>query len=325
MKRGYEMGYQVMDHYDIVWGLIIYGMGNEYGGVDTPTAAKVSECSKLFHQISISSDMARCYWKGNVIKHYNCFYEEDTLKADKSFRELFFSYSHKMMIVLGKCEKFKTYNEVYKLLSPLKKYLSEPFANSHAQFLLANCYSCANMGYNFTNVENSVKFFHLSADQGFLSAEEDLGIIYEYGKLNQLRDLNLAFKYYKLAADHRILDDYKKLDVKPAIDIGISQIFSLKSASVHFKDVQRGYISCNRKFLFTAARCHEEGIGTMIDLKKAVKYYRVVPNAMYFFKNRIIFRVANFFEEGIGTQKNLSEAIKYYKVCIKNQTPDNSI
>ncbi len=318
------MSYQVLDHYDTIWGLIIYGTGNEYTGVDTKTAAKNSECSKLFQHITNTSDRSNCYWKGNVTKYFNYFYEEDTFKANKTFRELFFSYSKKMIVVLNKCEKFNTYNEVYKFLSPLKKYLFETYANSQAQFDLASCYSSINMGYHFTSIEDSIKLYHLSADQGFFKAEQKLASIYEFGELNQLQNFNLAFKYYKLAADHLIKDIYKKFDMKPIIDIGSVQHVCLKDAHEHFKMIQRGNIICDKTILLAAARCHEEGIGTMINLKTAVKYYKLVSNAKYNLRDDIIRKVAEFYEKGIGTPKDLSEAIKYYKVCIKNMTLEES-
>ena len=304
-----------MDHYDIIWGLIIYGNGN----VDAKTVAKTSEVSKFFHHLSITSDIARCYWKSGVVKYFNHYYQEDLLnKVDKTFKELFYCYLTKFNEITSKYHR--NYKSHYRLsekkclkfcalLDPLKEYLSVPTANRLAQFYFSYCleYTTLKLGS-----EEIIKYYTLSADQGFTKAQYRLATIYEDGRGVSV-DTKLKFKYYKLAADQQI----NKLNVKRKIDLFTQKVMServnLEEAFLHYKTLIYHDV-CNEKLLFVAARCHEEGLDTEVNVKRALNYYKVITNNFFMSDSSPIVKVANCYEEGIGTPENIMEAIKYYKV-----------
>lgn len=319
MKRTMDV-YQpnLMDYYDTLWGLIIYGNGN----VDAKTAAKTSECSKFFHHISNTSDIAKCYWKSGVVKYFNHFYEEDLLnKVDKTFKELFYSYLFKVNEISPKYDEtpvthfWISYDErlkIYSLLTPLKDYLSETYANKHAQFYLGYCLERLNIK---SDTDEIIKYYTLSADQGFLIAQRELASFYD--NFGEPSNAELCFKYYKLAADQQIKNFSVKLKIDPFAEMGMSRRVNLKDAFGHYKSVINYEAACDEKMLMIAARCHEEGIGTTVNVKKALMYYKVVKEQAFTISSTPIAKVATCYELGIGIPKNIREAIKYYKVWIK--------
>ncbi len=311
-----------MDHYDTLWGLVIYGTGNGYSGVDAKTAAKTSECSKLFYQLSISSDMAKCYWKSGVVKYFNHYYSQDLLsKVDKTFKELFYSYLFKVNEITNRFvpslnHPWVTYSdrlEIHSLFNPLKDYLSETYANKHAQFFLGYCLEHLNVK---SDLEEIIKYYTLSADQGLLEAQRGLASFYD----NRGEHLNaeLCFKYYKLALDQQIKNFSAKLKIDPFAGMGMSRRVNLKDAFAHYKSVINWEVNCDEKMLMIAARCHEEGIGTAVNVKKALMYYKAVKEQAFTVSSTPLAKVITCYEHGIGTPKNLKEAIKYYKVWIKH-------
>lgn len=315
MKSCYEMCPQVIDHYDTIWSLIIYG--NE--GVDAKTVSKTAEVSKFFHHISIHSDIAKCYWKSGVVKYFNHYYEEDLLnKVDKTFKELFYSYLTKINEITTKYHRnFKwdyklnhqETTEFRTLLNPFEIYLSEPIANKLTQFYYSYCLEDQSQAVP----EEFVKYYTLSADQGYIEAQCRLGALYENGRIIPKNEM-LHFKYYKLAADQQI----KKLLDKRKIDLFAQKVMSqrvnLEEAFEHYRSIL--YV-CDEKLLFVAARCLEEGLGTEVNVKRALNYYKVITNNFFMSDSSPIIKVAECYEQGIGTPENIMEAIKYYKVYVR--------
>jgi len=314
----------LMDHYDTIWGLIIYGNGD----VDAKTVSKTAEVSKFFHHISINSDIAKCYWKSGVLKYFNHYYQEDLLnKVDKTFKELFCSYLTKINeITLKFHQNFKCNNKLSEkkylkfstLLNPLKEYLSEPSANRLTQYHFSYCLECTTLKLGS---EEIIKYYTLSANQGFIEAQCRLSTIYEYGRGVPV-DTKLQFKYVKLAADQQI----KKLSVKRKIDLFAQKVMSqrvnLEEAFQHYLSIIY-YDVCDEKLLFVAARCLEEGLDTEVNVKRALNYYKVITNNFFMSDSSSIVKVAKYYEQGIGTPENIMEAIKYYKVYARwahNQT-----
>ncbi len=303
-----------MDHYETIWSLIIYGNG----GIDVKTVAKTSEVSKFFHHISINSDIAKCYWKSGVVRCFSHYYEKDLLnKVNKTFKELFYSYVNKVNEITSKYHSlFKVHFklniqealEFRNLLIPLKEYLSEPSANRLSQFYLSHSLEDETK----SAPEEIIKYYTLSADQGFVEAQCRLAAIYEQGRMVPKNEM-LHFKYYKLAADQQI----KKIYVKRKIDLFAQKVMTQR---VNLEEAYEHYISilyydiCNEKLLFIAARCHEEGLDTEINLKRALNYYKVITNNFFMSDSSPIVKVAKCYEQGIGTPENIMEAIKYYKV-----------
>jgi len=300
MKRSREVFQpNLMDHYDTIWGLIIYG-----GDIDLKTAAKTSECCRLFHQISITSDIAKCYWKFKVLKCFKSFYEEDlSNKVNKTFKEFCYSYLTKVYHIAKNYEKTINFQklspkerlELYSLLNPVKEYLSETFANRYAQFCLGYCLQ---QRENKSTLNEFVKYYTLSADQGLLKAQTKLARDYDYG-YSLAQDKELCFKYYKMAADQQIKILSKELKIDPFAGMGMSCRINLKDAFQHYKAVLTGEVAFDEKLLLTAARCHEDGIGTAVNVKKALNYYKVVKENSITISSLSVAKVAVCYELGI--------------------------
>ena len=322
MKRSREV-YQpsFMDHYDTIWGLIIYG-----ADIDLKTAAKTSECCKLFHEISVSSDIAKCYWKFKILKCFKSYYDEDLLnKVNKTFKEYCYSYLAKVDRVAKKCEKHidslgwgwllhEKRPNLVSGLNPIKEYLSETSAHKAAQYCLGHY---MDQGEIESTHNESVKYYTLSADQGLLKAQTLLARYYDYG-YGVPQDRDLCFKYFKLAADQQIKILSQKLKIEPFAEKGMSRRVNLKDAFQHYKALLNGEGPCDEKLLLNAARCHEEGIGTTVNVRKALNYYKVVKDYSYVISSLPVAKVATCYEHGIGTPKSLAQCIKYYKVWIKH-------
>ncbi len=320
MKRSREV-YQpsFMDHYDTIWGLVIYG-----ADIDLKTAAKTSECCKLFHEISTSSDIAKCYWKFKILKYFKSYYEEDLLnKVNKTFKEFCYSYLVKVDDIAKKCEKQidslgwlmrEEHLELVTGLKPIKEYLSENTAHKSAQYCLGHYME---QGEIESTPNEPFRYHTLSAEQGLLNAQTYLARSYDYG-YGVPQDKELCFKYFKLAADQQIKILSKKLKIKPFAEKGMSRRVNLKDAFQHYKALLSGEGPCDEKLLLNAARCHEEGIGTAVNVRKALNYYKIIKNYSFVITSIPIAKVATCYELGIGTPKSLREAIKYYKVWIKH-------
>lgn len=316
MKRSASIYQPFIEHSYTAWELAIYGTGNEYSGLSPYIATRISECCKLFHQISCSSDRARVYWQAHVVQLFDLYKDEFENKPNIIWRNLFFSYSQKMNDIAIEIDVLICDNadlnqsEVINLLKPLKAHGRNPNGDKHIQYHLFQ--------YFQSERDKSFEFLRLSADQGLGVAQYRLAKAYAHGYYGAKKDPKEAFKYYKLVADQWI-NEFGDSDYH--LERGVNKRINLEKAAVHYMGVVDRKEIINEKMLFAAAYCYEKGIGTSVNFKIALKYYKQIASYVKYIdldrclNNQIsMIKVASCYERGFGTTKNIPEAIRYYKL-----------
>ncbi len=202
----------------VAWGLVIYGTGNEYKGLNPETATKTLEVCKFLKGVNETSDQVQNYWKWHVCHLFDTNEKnyDHTVKA--IWKDLFITKSTEIQKIAVKCQNHLKKeedlrkpgnfnfeitnfleNEKQQILSsilPFRVYLSKPNANAKVQYFL----------YKYLQREASIEAFNfckLAADQGHIAAVLEAAECYERGRLfGVVKNLNEAVNYYNLGADH---------------------------------------------------------------------------------------------------------------------------
>lgn len=327
-------GNMISSDLEIAWGLIIYGTGNDYLGLDTHRAAKTAEWSPQFFKMSYTNERAKCYWQKNVQQLFFIYKKEYLNKINLVWRDLFYSYSTKMQekaveLKLILASHNYRYKEIFNLFNPILPYLNQPNANRRLQYDLGLCIS---LNYGFAkNKEETFKYCKFSADQGYAEAQFKIGEILEYAANRNSKEV---LKYYLLSADQGhskaqyhvgriferglekdILKDmdraihYYKLAANQKNDLGLCSLINIYKTDDHLnleEAFKYAKLTSNFQNDFLGF-CYEEGIGGQIDLEKAFISYGGL-------KGLINYRVAYCHEKGIGTKVDMEKALNYYKI-----------
>ncbi len=318
---------------EIEWGLIIYGSGNDYLGLDAHRTAKTAELSTQFFKMSYFNERAKCYWQSNVKQLFFIFKNEYLDKINLVWKDIFYSYSKKMEEKADKfnlilCGQNSRNEEIFDLFSPILPYLNQPNANRRLQYDLGFSIS---LSYGFPkNKEEIFKYYKLSADQGYAEAQFKMGEILEYapkrnskevldyyllaanqghaeaqyhvGRIFErgleydiLKDMDKAIYYYKLAADQKNdLGICSLINIYKTDDyLNLPEAFKYAKLSPNFQKDFLGF-------------CYEEGVDGPIDFEKAFISYGGQ-------KGLKTHRVAHCHENGIGTSVDREKAFNLYK------------
>jgi len=140
------------------------------------------------------------------------------------------------------------------------------------------------------NYGEASKYLKLSADNNYIFSQSRLARSYEQGTNLVEKDLGLAFKYYKLAADNtsEMLYDHRDW---------ITESTEIK-----------------KKCIYRLACLYSSGIGVEKNNIEAFKYSKLSVEANVINAFHDLFRC---YLHGVGIEKNFDEAMKYLKIGIE--------
>lgn len=145
--------------------------------------------------------------------------------------------------------------------------------------------------YKNKNDELSFKYLELSAQQGYVLAQNECGIYYEFG-IGVIKDLNKAISYYKMAVTNNFRENKNQRIAKDNDNtIGLYCAYS------------------------NLARCHYFGIGMDVHYGEAFKYYELAANNGCVETQYIL---GILYYDGINCDKNEIKGIEYLKLASNN-------
>ncbi len=182
--------------------------------------------------------------------------------------------------------------------------------NAIAQFTLGNMY------INGTVVEKSdseaFKFFKLSADQGNKIGINNLGVMYEKG-YSVPKDLNEAIKLYRLAAD--------KGYAQAQVNLGAMYLKGLTVPKDTNEALRLFKLSANQNYpsgLSSLGFMYQTGAGINKDPKEAARLYRLAADKGDPFAQAAL---GGMYIGGVEIDKNYSEGLRLVKLSVDQKIP----
>ncbi len=341
MKRGLDYYNEHFNFYPEIWKIIIYGTREAYFGVDPKSETTLALVCKAFLNMSLCIETQNDFWKNHFIETFKNYKHNELYKMDQIWKNVYIKYCKKektlkvakeeMVKIIefyGKekalsysekekvLEKTSRYclkllfsknkslekSEVFKLLRPSIKFISDLKTNPTALYCLGMCYRA---GFGISkNDESAFKYLKLSADQGYLQAQYDLSFLYEKGYGTEL-SREKAFESYKSIADQGHAESQNVLAIFYAEGFG-TEVNIEKSITYYKLSADQG----NYCAQYNLAMRYTKGDGLSQNLVQAFKYFKLSAeqgdlDAQY--------QVGLSYELGKGTDVNLYEAAKYYR------------
>jgi len=179
-------------------------------------------------------------------------------------------------------------------------WLKKAVANKHtgAMYSLGRLYL-----KDKSKIHDGIYWLKQSANLGFISAQEYLGLIYLVGR-NIDRDNDQALKYHLMAAKQNHL--YSQYALGQIYHYGMGQEKDLKKAIKYYlMAANGGYAEAS----FKLGEIYRHGTGLDKDLKKAIKYYLMAAYGGY---AKASFKLGLIYIDGMGQDEDLKKAIKYF-------------
>ena len=141
------------------------------------------------------------------------------------------------------------------------------------------------------------------AEQGYASAQNELGVMYANGE-QVTQDYEEAAKWYRKAAEQGHADAQNNLGKMYTEERGVDWD-DVEAATWYRKAAEQGHADAQNNL----GKMYEEGLGAEPDNEEAVKWYRKAaeqghPNAQ--------FHLGAMYEEGLGIEQNDEEALEWY-------------
>jgi TPR repeat protein len=150
----------------------------------------------------------------------------------------------------------------------------------------------------------AVKWYRKAADQGHASAQYSLGLAYDTGE-GVAKDEAEAVKWFRKAADQRHVSAQLKLGVMYATGRGVAKDDS-QAVKWYRKAADQGVASAQ----FLLGLMYADGKGVAKDDSQAVKWYRKAADQGV---ARAQFFLGMMYADGEGVAKDDSEAVKWYR------------
>lgn len=150
------------------------------------------------------------------------------------------------------------------------------------------------------------EYYKKAADQGYLTAQRELGLFYENGR-GVTKSIEEAFKYYRLAADQG----------DPIAQYCIGNLYQWGKGVEQSKEESLKYyrVSADQEYgpaLIELA--HYYGSEELKDYKKSFEYYKIASDHGYPEAQR---ELGHYYENGRGVEKSDEEALKYYRLAVE--------
>jgi len=346
MKRGPDYYNEHFNFYPEIWKIIIFGTRETYFGVDPKAETILASVCKAFYNMSLCIETHNEFWKNHFIETFKNYKHNELFKLNQIWKNVFNKYckkektlkvakqemveiiafygTEKPLIYSEKekiLEKTSIYclkliksknqsvekSEVFNLLRPSIKFISDLKTNPVALYCLGICYR-AGFGVS-KNDESAFKYLKLSADQGYLKAQYDLSILYEKGQgVEQSNEK--AFEGYKLIADQGHAESQNVLAIFYSSGFG-TEVNIEKSIAYYKLSADQG----NYYAQYNLAMRYAKGVVLSQNYTQAFNYFKLSADqgdldAQY--------QVGISYELGKGVDVNLFEAAKYYR-CSASQ------
>ena len=349
MKRGPDYFNEHFNFYPEIWKIIIYGTREAYFGVDPKTETTLNLVCKAFSNMSLCIETQNDFWKNHFIETFKNYKHNELFKLNQIWKNVYIKYCKKDKSLkvarqemvetiafygteksLSDSEKEKVLektsryclkliqsknqsvekSEVFKLLRPSIKFISDLKTNSVALYCLGMCYRA---GFGISkNDESAFKYLKLSADLGYLKAQYDLSFLYE--KSQGIEQSNeKAFEGYKLIADQGHAESQNVLGIFHGN--GFGTVVNIAESITYYKlSADQG----NYCAQYNLAMRYAKGDVLSQNLAQAFKYFKLSADkgdldAQY--------QVGICYELGKGTDVNLYEAAKYYRYSASQGNP----
>lgn len=160
-----------------------------------------------------------------------------------------------------------------------------------------------------SNVKEAIRWYIQASDQGHKNAQYNLGLIYEHD------DLELALKYFILAANSGDLTAQKKvIDIYRGINGTPINIEKARHYCKLLSDRTDQNNLVGLYFLGLSYRVDEP-----IDYNLAFKYYKLASDQKDI---RSMFDLACLYHDGLGVLQDQTEALKLWHLCAEQEEDD---
>jgi len=166
---------------------------------------------------------------------------------------------------------------------------------------------CAGMYFQFVekNIDLSVKYMLLSADQGYSCAQNKLGYCFDSGEGVE-KDLDKAVEYYQLSAEQGYSRAQNNLGLCFEQGEGVER--DLMKAIEYYQlsaDQGNSDAQCNLGY------CYKNGIGVEKDLDKAIHYYQLSADRG---NSTAQCYLGVCYENGEGVEPDIIKAMHLYRL-----------
>lgn len=262
----------------LAWKLVIFG-NTSYSGFDDPKSAiNIARTCKLFDAMALADDV-KGYWQNHLLNLIE-YKKADQLSAKVAWKKLFCNHSNELNKIANYClkiidKKSSSTNQnivIFELLKPFINGLSNPYSNKKAQYCLGKYYYDSNVS---NSLSEAFKYFKLSANQGFASAQNHVALYYHRGWIVQ-KDNVKALEYYELSAAQKnaealcTVGDYYFDGVQ--VEKDVIKAFEYYNLSAHQK---------NHKAEYQLALHFYDHKGMMPNSLDARKYYKLSARGGY--------------------------------------------
>ncbi len=154
------------------------------------------------------------------------------------------------------------------------------------------------------DASSAVYWYRKSAEQGYATAQFNLGLCYYNGQCVS-QDYNEAVKWYRKAAEQGHARAQYSLGYCYAKGQGVAQDY-YEAVKWYRKAAEQGYDSAQNNL----GVCYENGQGVSKDINEAVKWYRKAAEQGYADAQD---NLGDRYYWGIGVSKDYNEAVKWYR------------
>ncbi|MCH5318983.1 MAG: SEL1-like repeat protein [Paramuribaculum sp.] len=175
---------------------------------------------------------------------------------------------------------------------------------AEAQYNLGVMY---NNGYGVKEDYNeAVKWYKKAAEQGFALAQNNLGLMYNDGQgVNQ--DHNEAMKWYMKAAEQGNAEAQTNLGVMYYDGQGVNQDYN-EALKWYMKAVEQGYAVAQNNL----GLMYDNGYGVKRDYNEAVKWYRMAAEQGFAAAQ---YNLGVMYCDGEGVKQDYNEAMKWFRMA----------
>lgn len=183
-------------------------------------------------------------------------------------------------------------------------FLSAEQGHKGSQYQLGSFYY-AGVGVP-QNDEEAYKWFRLAADQGDYDLQVYLGVLYQYGR-SVPQDFAEAARWYHLASDQGSDRAQHQLGDMYYFGLGFEQDFETA-----FDWYTRAASKENMYSQAQIGEMHETGSWVPVDMAKAAHWYLLAAEQGHEFAQA---KIGVFYQEGTGVPQDMNEALRWYKMA----------
>jgi len=177
----------------------------------------------------------------------------------------------------------------------------------YSQYLTGICYE-QGIG-TARDLPEAVKYYQMSADQGYAGAQSNLGFCFKHGLGVNESDIHEAIRLYRLGSEQGHATAQNNLGYCYQHGDGVPA--DLQEAVKYFKlSADQGYSAA----LYNLAHCYTNGVGIDMNIEEAARLYQLgAIQGCAFAQNTL----GHCYKRGLGVGKDFEQATKYYFLSAK--------